>query len=140
MAKRATPKAKITKKPVVKKTAAKKSAARKPAATKTTTAKSNVTKLVTPKKTAKKTATKKPAAKRNAAKKADRDLEKAYTHKQFVAKLRRLADSIEKGKNFQIQVAGEKIHVPDAAIFNIEHERESGAEELEFQIKWKKAA
>ncbi len=84
------------------------------------------------------TKAKKPATTR--ARKADRDIEKGYTHKQFVAKLRRLADSIEKGKNFQIMVAGEKIYVPDAAIFNVEHEREKGAEELEFQIKWKKAA
>ena len=81
---------------------------------------------------------KKPTTTR--ARKADRDVEKGYTQKQFVAKLRRLADSIEKGKNFQIMVAGEKIHVPDAAIFNVEHEREKGAEELEFQVKWKKAA
>ena len=70
------------------------------------------------------------------AKKKERDIEKAYSNKEFVAKLRRLADCIESGKQFQIQVAGERIYVPVRAIYNIEHEREGSEEELEFQIKW----
>ena len=69
--------------------------------------------------------------------KENRDIEKAYTNAQFVEKLRRLADCIENGENFEIQVAGERIYVPDRAIFNIEHERDEDGEELEFQIKWK---
>jgi hypothetical protein len=38
--------------------------------------------------------------------KKERDIEKEYTDKEFVAKLRRLADSIEQGKNlkFKLQV------------------------------------
>lgn len=68
--------------------------------------------------------------------KADRDIEKGYTTGEFVAKLRRLADCLESGENFEIQVAGERIYIPDRAVFNIEHERAEGAEELEFQIKW----
>ena len=36
------------------------------------------------------------------AKKKDRDIEKGYTTKQMVAKLRRLADCLENGKKFQI--------------------------------------
>lgn len=67
----------------------------------------------------------------------NRDIEKAYPTDQFVEKLRRLADCLESGENFEIQVAGERIYVPDRAIFNIEHEREDGEEELEFQLKWK---
>ena len=70
------------------------------------------------------------------AKKADREIEKAYSVKQTVAKLRRLADCLETGKPFTIQVAGERISVPARAVFNIEHEREGGSEELEFQFKW----
>ena len=66
----------------------------------------------------------------------DRDIEKTYTTEQFVEKLRRLADSLEKGERFDIQIAGERIYVPKHAVFNIEHEREDGAEEIEFQIKW----
>ena len=72
--------------------------------------------------------------------KENRDIEKAYTNAQFVEKLRRLADCIENGENFEIQVAGERIYVPDRAIFNIEHERDEYVEELEFQIKWKAEA
>lgn len=127
------------------KTSTRKKAGRKPA-TRRTTAKTVAKKpTVGARKTAAKATKSKPTAAKKPAttgrkRKADRDIEKGYTNKQFVAKLRRLADSIEKGKNFQIMVAGEKIYVPDAAIFNIEHEREKGAEELEFQIKWKKAA
>ena len=66
-----------------------------------------------------------------------RDIEKTYTNEQFVEKLRRLADCIEKGERFDVQIAGERIYVPKDAIFNIEHEREGRAEEIEFQIKWK---
>jgi amphi-Trp domain-containing protein len=68
--------------------------------------------------------------------KKNRDIEKSYTKAAFVAKLRRLADAIEKDRRFVISVAGERIHVPARARFNIEHERGSGEEEIEFQIKW----
>jgi amphi-Trp domain-containing protein len=66
----------------------------------------------------------------------DRDLERTYTRAQFVAKLRRLADAIESEKAFSIQVAGERLRVPADALFNIEHERTDGADELEFQVRW----
>lgn len=65
-----------------------------------------------------------------------RDIEKVYTQKQFVKKLLRLADCIEKNKKFSIQVAGKKITVPKNAIINVEHEKEGKREEIEFQIKW----
>lgn len=68
---------------------------------------------------------------------SDRDIEKSYTTEQFVAKLRRFADSLESGEKFEIQIAGERIYVPVRAEFSIEHEREDGEEEIEFQIKWK---
>ena len=69
--------------------------------------------------------------------KSERDIEKVYSVADFVAKLRRLADALETGKRFEIQVAGERIYVPADAEISIEHEREGGDEELEFQIKWK---
>jgi len=71
------------------------------------------------------------------ARKPSRDVEKSYTRAQFVAKLRRFADSVEQGEAFVIQIAGERIHVPARAVFNIEHERGSDGEEIEFQMKWK---
>lgn len=74
------------------------------------------------------------------ARKRDRDIEKVYTTRQFVAKLRRLADALESGKPFSIQVAGESIRVPDDAVFNVEHEREGDEEEVEFQLKWTREA
>lgn len=64
------------------------------------------------------------------------DIEKVYTKGEFIKKLRRLADSLEKGSKFSIQVVGEKINIPQNAIINIEHEKEKDKEELEFQIKW----
>ena len=72
-------------------------------------------------------------------KKAQRDIEKTYTTKQFVSKLRRLADALESGKRFNIQIAGERVFVPSDAAFNVEHERDGEGEEVEFQIKWKAA-
>lgn len=69
----------------------------------------------------------------------DRDIEKGYSNDEIVEKLRRLADCIESGKNFEIQVAGERIYVPARAKFTVEHERDGEGEELEFQFKWKKA-
>lgn len=69
-------------------------------------------------------------------KKQNRDIEKDYSTAEFVAKLRRLADALENGEKFEIQIAGERIYVPVRARFNIEHEREGEQEEIEFQIKW----
>ncbi len=66
----------------------------------------------------------------------NRDLTKTYSRAQFVAKLRRLADAIESEKAFTIQVAGERLHIPATAVFNIEHERSDGEQELEFQLIW----
>ncbi len=68
--------------------------------------------------------------------KPDRDIEKNYPRADFVAKLRRLADALEAGERFEISVAGERVYVPARATFNIEHERDEGAEEIEFQIVW----
>jgi len=67
----------------------------------------------------------------------DRDLTRTYSRTQFVAKLRRLADAIETNKAFTIQVAGERLHIPASAVFNVEHERSEGAQELEFQLIWR---
>ena len=71
-------------------------------------------------------------------KKKSRDIEKEYPHKQFIAKLRRLADALETNKPFSIQVKNERLHIPANAVANIEHERTGKAEELEFQLKWER--
>jgi amphi-Trp domain-containing protein len=69
-------------------------------------------------------------------KKSRRDIEKAYGRSAFAARLRRLADAIESGSQFSIPIAGERVRVPAGAIFNVEHERSGGDEEIEFQLKW----
>lgn len=66
-----------------------------------------------------------------------RDLERTYSRAQFVAKLRRLADAVEAGTAFTIQVAGERLRLPEDVAFNIEHERAGGLDELEFQLRWR---
>ncbi len=68
--------------------------------------------------------------------KKDVDVEKTYSSRDFAAKLRRLADCLEEGKQFEIMIAGERIYVPVRAVYNVEHEREGGSEEIEFQICW----
>ena len=68
--------------------------------------------------------------------KQERDVEKIYSVPEVVDKLRRLADALESGSTFRIQVAGERIRVPKRAEFSIEHERDDDTEEVEFQLKW----
>ena len=68
--------------------------------------------------------------------KVERDVEKEYPKAEFVAKLRRLADAIEKDERFEIQVAGTRVYVPVRATFSIEHEKSSDHEEVEFQVTW----
>lgn len=69
--------------------------------------------------------------------KAPRDIERIYSTEDVVAKLRRLADALESGSSFRIQIAGERFRVPARAQFSIEHERGDDEEEVEFQLKWK---
>ena len=68
--------------------------------------------------------------------KAPRDVERMYSTADVVAKLRRLADALEADKPFRVQVAGERIRVPQRAQFSVEHERGDDEEEIEFQLKW----
>lgn len=69
-------------------------------------------------------------------KKKTRDVTKSYSAKQFVSKLRRLADAIENDKRFRIQVAGDRVSIPSTATISVEHERDGKEEEVEFQIRW----
>jgi amphi-Trp domain-containing protein len=66
----------------------------------------------------------------------ERDVERVYATEEVVAKLRRLADALESGTSFRIQIAGERFRVPARAQFSIEHERGDDEEEVEFQLKW----
>ena len=68
----------------------------------------------------------------------EKDVEKSYSTKEVVAKLRRLADALEEGKTFEIQVAGERIYVPPHANVEFEYQREGDEEELEIELSWKR--
>ena len=70
---------------------------------------------------------------------ADRDVERDCTREEFVTTLRRVADAVEEGKAFRIQVMNKRFTVPEDARLSIEHEVEDGEEELEMQLKWKSA-
>ena len=66
----------------------------------------------------------------------EKDVEKSYSNKGVAAKLRRLADALEQGRTFEIQVAGERVRVPPRATVEFEYQREGDAEELEIEVKW----
>jgi amphi-Trp domain-containing protein len=80
---------------------------------------------------------KKRAAAKKRTKTAERYVEKSYANKQVAAKLRRLADALEAGKTFSIQIAGERVSIPPYAVVEFEHSREAGEEEVEIELKWK---
>jgi amphi-Trp domain-containing protein len=67
---------------------------------------------------------------------ADRDVERDCDRARFVETLRRLADALEQGEPFRIQVANKRFTVPGGATLSIEHEVEGGDEELELQLRW----
>jgi amphi-Trp domain-containing protein len=67
-----------------------------------------------------------------------RDVEKSYSNKEVVAKLRRLADALEEEKTFEIQIAGERIYIPPSATVEFEYERQGDEEEVEIELRWKR--
>lgn len=69
---------------------------------------------------------------------ADRDVERDCKTADFVKTLRRLADALEAGESFRIQVVNSRFTVPADAQLSIEHEVEDGEEELELQLRWER--
>ncbi|HEX8637101.1 MAG TPA: amphi-Trp domain-containing protein [Pyrinomonadaceae bacterium] len=65
------------------------------------------------------------------------EVEKGYSNKQTAEKLRRLAESLEQGKAFEIQVSGQRIYIPADATIDFEYESDGESHELEVEIKWK---
>ena len=68
-----------------------------------------------------------------------RDIEKNVPTAQFVETLRRLADALESGEPFRIQVQNQRFTVPADAEIIIEHEVEGDEEELSLEMQWKNA-
>ena len=67
---------------------------------------------------------------------ADRDVEKDVSTTQFVDTLRRLADAMEAGESFRVQVANARFTIPADATLTIEHEAEDGEEEFALELQW----
>ncbi|MEM9465597.1 MAG: amphi-Trp domain-containing protein [Actinomycetota bacterium] len=67
---------------------------------------------------------------------SERDIEKDVTVDYFVDTLRRMADAIEAGESFRIQVANTRFTVPADAVRIVEHEVEDGEEELSLELQW----
>jgi amphi-Trp domain-containing protein len=66
----------------------------------------------------------------------DRDVERDVNPAEFAKVLRRVADALETGESFRIQVVNKRFTVPKTATISIEHEVEDGDAELELQFKW----
>ena len=69
----------------------------------------------------------------------ERDVERNCSPADFIETLRRLADALERGEAFRVQVQGRRFSVPRDAALSVEHEvDEHGAEELELQLRWQR--
>jgi amphi-Trp domain-containing protein len=69
------------------------------------------------------------------------DVERSYTPAQTADKLRRLADVIEAGKSFRLQVGGNRLTIPSDCKVEIEMQTDGdGAGEIEIDIKWNRSA
>jgi len=67
---------------------------------------------------------------------SERDVERVQSREQFAATLRRVADAVERGEAFRIQVAERRFTVPADAELSIEHEASGERQELELQLRW----
>jgi amphi-Trp domain-containing protein len=67
---------------------------------------------------------------------APRDVDRNCDRAEFVASLRRLADALEAGQPFRVQVAGKRFTAPASAELVIEHEVEGDEQELAFELRW----
>ncbi len=67
----------------------------------------------------------------------EKDIEKTVDTSYFVATLRRIADAVEAGEAFRIQVKGERINIPKDAALGVAYEVEEGEHELELELTWK---
>lgn len=64
------------------------------------------------------------------------DLEKNVSPRQFANTLRRIADAVERGGSFRIQIHGKRLTIPRVHSLTIEHEVDDGQAELELQVSW----
>ena len=69
------------------------------------------------------------------------DVERTYTTAQTADKLRRIADALEAGESFRLQVGGNRIRIPANCKVEIEMQTDGdGKGEIEIEIKWDRNA
>jgi amphi-Trp domain-containing protein len=66
-----------------------------------------------------------------------RDVTKAYSTQQTIAKLERLVAALRGNLPFEIQVDNQRLTIPAGSHISIEHEQEGPLHELEFQLRWR---
>ena len=66
--------------------------------------------------------------------------EKSYSNRDAAKKLRRLANALEKGKPFSIQIAGRRIRVPATAGVEFEYEQQGLNHQIEIEMEWRERA
>ena len=71
---------------------------------------------------------------------AKKNLEKSYSNKAVVAKLRRRADALEEGKPVVVTIAGERVSVPPNATVEFEYKRIGNEEDVEIELTWKRGS
>jgi len=67
---------------------------------------------------------------------SDRDIEKNVPVSHYVETLRRLADSLEAGESFRVQMQNRRFTVPASAEMIIEHEVDDGDHEFALELQW----
>ena len=66
----------------------------------------------------------------------DHEIEVTQDVTSFVAELRRLADALESGSAYTIDLDGDLVTIPMNATLSVAHEEDDGDVELEFQLSW----
>jgi amphi-Trp domain-containing protein len=67
-----------------------------------------------------------------------RNVEKSYANADVAKKLRRLADALEGGTPFLIQIGGKRVRIPAHAKVEFEYEKQGKSEEVEIEVSWEK--
>jgi amphi-Trp domain-containing protein len=64
------------------------------------------------------------------------EIETDVSRRRFATTLRRIADAVEAGRPFRLQVEGTRVHVPAGATPSLVVETADGERELELQLRW----
>ena len=68
----------------------------------------------------------------------DANVEQTFAKRETATKLRRIADAIEEGKSFRIQINGNRLFVPAGARIEIELQHEEYDGEVAVEISWRR--